>query len=137
MRQQFDGLVQGARSARTRGQLTEARRGYGNAAVLARGAGDDALLAFALRHIAELDLEDGSFDAALAAGNEAVAILDTGPAMQPLDLANALRVTALAFEALARRAEAAAGWQRARKLYAALDVLEGITACDDYLGRPV
>ena len=97
MRQQFDGLVQEGRSARTRGQLTEARRGYGNAAVLARDAGDNALLAFALRHISELDLEDGSFDAALAAGNEAVGILDTGPAMQPLDLANALRGTALAF----------------------------------------
>jgi hypothetical protein len=57
--------------------------------------------------------------------------------MQPLDLANALRVTALAFEALARRAEAVARWRRARELYAALGVLEGVTECDDYLGRPL
>jgi hypothetical protein len=137
MRRQFDDLVQEARSARARGQLTEARRGYGNAAVLARDAVDKALLAFALRHISELDLEDGSFDAALAAGNEAVSILDADPAMQPLDLANALRVTALAFEALARRAEAVARWQQAHALYAALDVLEGVTECDDYLARPL
>jgi len=137
MRKPFDGLIQEARNARTGGQLTEARRGYGNAAVLAREAGDQARLAFALRHISELDLEDGSFDAALAAGNEAVSILDADRAMQPLDLANALRVTALAFEALARRAEAVARWQQARALYAALDVLEGVTECDDYLGRPL
>jgi tetratricopeptide (TPR) repeat protein len=137
MRKQFDGIIQEARSARTRGQSTEARRGYGNAAVLARDAGDNALLAFALRHISELYLEDGSSDAALAAGNEAVSILDADPAMQPLDLANALRVTALALEALARPAEAVARWQKARELYAALDVQEGVTECDRYLGRPL
>ncbi len=137
MRKQFDGLIQEARGARSRGQLTEARRGYANAAVLARDAGENALLAFALRHISELDLEDGSFDAAFAAGNEAVSILNADPAMQPLDLANALRVTALSLEALARRAEAVAGWQQARKLYAALNVLEGVNECDDHLGRPL
>lgn len=128
-------LMQEARSARSYGQTADALRSYLDAAALARKVGDKALLAYSLRHSSELYLEGGSAEAALNTGDEAVTILSAVHNSKSLDLANALRVTALALEALDRAGEAALRWNKARKLYAAWDVTEGVAECDHYLGR--
>lgn len=132
--QEIHHVMQEARSARSRGQAADALRSYLDASALARNAGDKALLAHSVRHCSELYLEGGSAEAALDAGDEAVTILSAVHNSKSLDLANALRATALALEALDRAGEAALRWNKARKLYAALDVREGVAECDRYLG---
>ena len=71
---------------------------------------------------------------ALGNATEAVAIYANLPERR-LDLANALRLKALALDALDRPAEAALDWTEARRLYADLGVTEGVTECDARLSR--
>ena len=68
---------------------------------MARSAGDVEGLAHALRHVADLARELGRLPEALAAGEEAVGLLNAADGGRRLDLANAL-----ALEALGRRDDA-------------------------------
>ena len=52
-----------------------------------------------------------------------------------LDLANALRLKALALDALERSGEAVIDWTEARRIYADLGVAEGVAECDARLSR--
>jgi hypothetical protein len=53
-----------------------------------------------------------------------------------LDLANALRVLALAHEALGQSPAAAASLREARSLYMAVGVLPGVHECDQHIAQP-
>jgi hypothetical protein len=133
MRQQIEAVIQGARTARELGRIGEARNGYEKAASLARAAGESALLAHSLRHMSELDRKSQNTLAALNAGQEAVALYRAMPDALPLDLANALRVAALAIESHAKSADAAGIWREARELYAGIGVAAGVAECDEHL----
>lgn len=124
-----------ARALRTAGDAAGATAAYRAAAAAAEAAGLPLLRAHALRHLGELLAEAGEGEAALTAAEAAVTLYRAAPASARLDLANALRVRAIALAALARAAEAAADWRTARGHYAALSIAEGVAECDTYLTR--
>ncbi len=117
-----------AQMARTMGQADDALDLYDRAAALARETGDAAALAHALRHVCDLCRELGMPGAALSAGREAVGLYKTLPGAKALDLANALRVTALAQEAAGFDARDL--WREAGGLYSHEGVIPGALECE-------
>lgn len=126
--------VHDARQARTAGDLAAADIGYSRAADLARIEGDQASLAHALRHLSDISRESGSLERALATGREAVCVYRAYGGASPVDLANAMRLNALALERLGRSEEAAPLWREARRLYQLGNVPAGVEECDSHLG---
>ena len=113
----------------------DARNAYAQAAALSRETSQPLLRALALRHLSDLDRRGGRPDQALGHSEQAVALYrrhTTGPS---LDLADALRLTALALDDLARRPKATAVWTEAHDVYAALGDIAAVEVCDARL-RP-
>jgi len=126
----FAEIFAAARADRNAGHCDEAERTYGAAASQARTENEPLALAHAQRHISDLARERGSIDEALAAAAEAVAIYRAQSGSRPLDLANALRLNALALDAANRGGEATPLWQEARGLYASAGVAAGVEEAD-------
>ena len=121
--------------ARTNLQLAngaEALDLYRKAADCARQAGDVGSLAHCLRHIGIIAIDENDNQAALAAGQEAVAIYREREE-DSLELANALRVTALANAAIGQRDQAVPGWIEARSIYLQLGISSGVAEADRWL----
>ncbi|WP_029416268.1 hypothetical protein [Brevundimonas bacteroides] len=95
---------------------------------------DDLQRAYDLRHASDRARLEGRTVQALADATEAVAIYANLPD-RGLDLANALRLKALALDDLERSGEAVLDWTEARRLYADLGIAEGVTECDGRLSR--
>jgi tetratricopeptide (TPR) repeat protein len=133
MSQKLEALLQRARADRATGHLTEARAAYELAVAKARAIDDRTSLAQALRHVSDMERERGESEDAFLSGLEAVDIYRSLPDASQLDLANALRVTALALMDLGKPLEAVPMWQEARALYGELQVFEGVAECDSYL----
>jgi tetratricopeptide (TPR) repeat protein len=131
----FAEMFAAARADRNAGRRDEAEHAYGAAASQARTENEPLALAHAQRHVSDLARERGSIDEALSAAAEAVAIYRAQSGSRPLDLANALRLNALALDAADRREEAAALWQEARGLYSSLGVTAGVDEADLRLAR--
>jgi len=126
----FEGMFAAARADRNAGRCDDAERAYAAAAEQARSEKEPVALAHALRHISDLARERGSVAEALSSATEAVAIYREQPGSRPLDLANALRLNALALSAAGRADEARALWQDARRLYAQTGVIAGVEEAD-------
>lgn len=129
-----------ARRAFSEGRTAEARDGYARAAALGRETGRRDLHAHALRHLSDIDRQEGRPDQALAHAEQAAAILRAldGAGKGRLDLANALRLKALALDDLRRTAQAEAAWTQARDLYVADGVAAGAAECEARLaGGPI
>ena len=129
MQRSIERVLGRAREARDAGKADEARTNYALAAKLARAAHAQSRLAFALRHMAEIDRESGFPRQALASAQEAAGIYRLEPESPPLDLANALRVAALSLDDLGRAPEARSVWAEARGFYEQAGVAEGIEEC--------
>jgi hypothetical protein len=95
---------------------------------------DDLQRAYDLRHRSDRARLEGRAVAALADATEAADIYFDLPD-RALDLANALRLKALALDALERSGEAVVDWTEARRIYADLGVAEGVAECDARLSR--
>lgn len=132
MHREIESACDAARSARAGGHRAEALAHYTHAVALARTGGDDDTLAYVLRHLSDVAREQGEAANALAASEEAVALYRTH-APDSLDLANALRLRALALHALDRRVDAHPAWAEARDLYAQLGVDAGVRECERFL----
>ena len=117
-----------ARQARNQGQLDQAGRYYARAAAMARVAGEHGALAHALRHVSDIAREQGDTQLALEAGEEAVALYR--PGSSTLDLANALRLNALALQDFGSEPLSVPLWAEARTLYLAEGVQAGVGECD-------
>jgi hypothetical protein len=128
----FEARLDAARVARTAGRVDDALAGYSSVAVDARAAGDLRTLSHALRHVSEIERDAGDAHGALAAGEEAVAACRK-MAAPPLELANALRVAALALETVGRSEDAVPLWQEARARYLDVGVSDGVDECDQHL----
>jgi hypothetical protein len=76
--------------------------------------------------VSDLARERGSVGEALSSAAEAVAIYRSQPGSRPLDLANALRLNALALSDSGYADEAKPLWQEARDLYASVGVAAGV-----------
>ena len=87
-------------------------------------------MAHALRHVSDLARERGSVAEALSSAAEALAIYRSQSEVRPLELANALRLNALALDDGGRPGEARALWQEARELYATAAVTAGVQEAD-------
>ncbi|ADG11985.1 N-acetyltransferase [Caulobacter segnis] len=122
--QDFEPLFVAARQAIAAGHRDQARDLYAKAADKARAVGAAIPLAHALRHVSDLDREAGRAEPALAAADEAVALYRASPDATDLDLANALRLSALAREALGQAATDL--WREAGALYQDADVEAGV-----------
>lgn len=131
----IDWLLTEAHVLHERGEAEQARTLYDEALLQARAAGDPVGLAKALRHVSDLDREAGHPEAALAAAEEAATLYGAQGPEHRLDLANALRLTALALEALGR--PALQPWREAGDLYAALDIAAGLAEAERHLGLAV
>lgn len=122
--QDFEPLFVAAQQAAKGGHPDQARDLYAKAADKAREVGATVPLAHALRHVSDLDREAGHVDSALAAADEAVALYRASSEATDLDLANALRLSALAREDLGQPATDL--WREAGALYMDADVAAGV-----------
>ena len=135
MSESCESIVNQARRDRSDGRLREALEGYQRAADLARSANDKGKLAYAQRHVADLQRELGQYHAAESAAAEAVSLYRQHSGSASLDLANALRVWALAQELLGQVPAAARSWREARSFYDAVGVLAGVQECDEHIAQ--
>lgn len=101
---------------------------YAQAVRINRARGDQDRVAHNLRHIGDILSEARRFAEALPLHEEALALYRARPETRPLDLANALRGTALAREGAG--ADARVLWAEARDLYAAEGVPDGVRECE-------
>ena len=132
MHDDIDKALNDGRSSRKRGHLVQAVQHYERAAELARSAKDKHSLAHALRHISDIVREQGEVERALATSVEVVALYRAHGG-SVLELANALRVNALALQATGRPDAAMSLWVEVRRLYNDADVEAGVEECDRYL----
>lgn len=123
-----------ARLAEREGRRTDARNAYARAAALGREGGLPLLQAHALRHLSDIDRQAGQAHEALAHAEQAAALYRANGEDGSLDLANAIRLKALALDDL-RRPAARAAWIEARDLYAAGSVAAGVAECEARLAR--
>ncbi len=128
----FEPLFVAAQQASAAGHPDQARELYAKAADRARAAGAALPLAQALRHLSDLDREAGDAERALTAADEAIALCRASPDATDLDLANALRLSALAREALGQAATDL--WREAGALYLDADVEAGVEEAERRLG---
>lgn len=119
-----------ARAARAEGRRMDARNAYAQAAALSREGGHAMLQAHALRHLSEIDRQMGQADAALAHADQALALYRAHGGGEGVDLPNALRLKALALDALRRCDAAVTAWTEARELYEALGIAAGAAECE-------
>ena len=119
-----------AREAAAEGRAGDARNSYARAAALSRESGAPLLQAHALRHLSDLDREADHLEQALAHAEQAAALYAANGQGASLDMANALRLKALALDSLRRTQPALAAWRAARDLYAGADVGAGVEECD-------
>jgi tetratricopeptide (TPR) repeat protein len=135
MPESVEALIERAYALRRAGDVIGAEAAYSSAARLARSAGDSPGLAHALRHVSDLARERGATAEALAAAREAAHLYRSSASAKPLDLANALRLQALALEALGRRAESRPLWEEAEGIYRQAGVAVAVVECERHLGR--
>ncbi len=119
-----------ARAAMAEGRPAEARNAYARAAALSRESGAPLLQAHALRHLSDLDREADHPEQALAHAGQAAALYRSNGQGASVDMANALRLTALALDALRRPDAARPAWTAARELYAEAGVAAAVSECE-------
>jgi hypothetical protein len=118
-----------AREASMEGRAGEARNSFARAAALSRESGAPLLQAHALRHLSDLDREADHLEQALAHAEQAAALYAANGQGASLDMANALRLKALALDSLRRTEPAQAVWRAARDLYAGAGIEAGVAEC--------
>lgn len=116
--------------ARAEDRPADARNGYAQAAALSRETGKPLMRAFALRHLSDLDRMGGKPAEALGHAEQAVALYRRHSPAAQLDIANAVRLMALALDDLGRGEAATQAWTEARDGYAATGATEGVAECD-------
>ncbi|CAN5224777.1 hypothetical protein BH09PSE1_BH09PSE1_26450 [soil metagenome] len=130
MSQDIQERLDQAALARAEGRAADARNGYAQAAALSRETGKPLMRAHALRHLSDLDREADKPTEALAHAEQALALYRRHAPGGTLDIANAVRLTALALGDLGRGEAAARAWAEARDGYAATGVSAGVEECD-------
>jgi tetratricopeptide (TPR) repeat protein len=115
-----------AYTERKQGHLDLARQHYEEAAALYRAEGADLRLAHTVRHVGDIFMQQRLHDAAGPCYAEALALYRQHPEANRLDLANALRATALYKEASGHLDESKALWREAGELYAQVGIAEGV-----------
>ncbi len=102
---------------------------YEEAAAIYRAEGDALRLAHTVRHLGDMHRGSERFALAEPCYREALAIYRRHELTPPLDLANALRGSALLEEMTGNTDAAKLLWAEARELYAAAGVKAGVEEC--------
>lgn len=123
-----EGLMGVAQSRRDKGDRIGASIYYAEAITLLRNAEATAELASALRHAADIRSELGEYAVAGSHSQEAVRLYRSLSPVPALDLANALRVSALNDER-----EARASWAEAETLYNEAGIADGVAEAAQHL----
>jgi hypothetical protein len=124
-----DDCVIEAKSARRQGRLSDAKALYGEAAESFQAEQQPARWAHALRHSAELAIRTGDPSGGLVEAQAVIAHYRSSPPSS-LEMANTLRVLALAEAAIGERDRACTHWSEARALYVDVGVADGIAEAD-------
>jgi tetratricopeptide (TPR) repeat protein len=124
----IDIKIKEATAARRAGRTDEAASLADAALVAARESGDCLLVAYTLRHTADVHSQLGHSHQAADEITEAIRIYREHASDHTLDLANALRISALNAER-----GALAAWQEAKTLYALVDVQAGIDGATQHV----
>jgi tetratricopeptide (TPR) repeat protein len=103
-----------------------ALRHYEEAAALYRMEGDPLKIAHTIRHVADIHRHEGNHRLAEGGYDEALRIYREQAETPPLDLANALRGSALLKESMGEIRQAREQWQEAGELYAEVRVEAGV-----------
>ncbi len=119
-----------AREAMAEGRSADARNSYARAAALSRESGAPLLQAHALRHLSDLDRQADHLEQALAHAEQAAALYRSNGQGTSADMANALRLTALALDGLRKTEQARAAWSAARELFAGARIPDGVSECE-------
>ena len=126
-----EALLGVAQTRRDAGDRIGASINYAEAITLLRAGSDTAMLAFALRHAADVRSQLREYAAAASHIEEAIRlyrVLRLSDEAAPLDLANALRVQALNDER-----QAYDSWNEAESLYTAEGIDAGVGECKAHL----
>jgi hypothetical protein len=118
-----------AKSARRQGRLSDAKALYEEAAESFLREQQPARWAHALRHAAELAVRTGDAVDGLREAQAVIAHYRSSPP-HTLEMANAMRVLALAEAAAGERDNACVHWSEARALYVDVGVVDGIVEAD-------
>jgi tetratricopeptide (TPR) repeat protein len=129
-----DELIVQGREARASGDRAGAARLYDQACAAYELLGDAKRAMHALRHAAELRLQVGAIPEAQAAMSRVLGVYRAHGA-DGLEMANALRVAALAEEAAGSSASAGELWTEARDLYGELGIEAGVAEADRHLAH--
>ena len=110
-------------------------KNYEEAAAIYRARGDAQRLAHTIRHVADINLDEGHLGRAEPCYREALTIYRNQEKVRPLDLANAIRGLALLRGQTGDAAEATSLWKEARVLYSAVDVQAGVDESSRQIAR--
>ncbi len=128
-----EALMGVAQTRRDQGDRIGASINYAEAIAILRGANATPQLAHALRHAADVRSQLKEYAAAGSQIDEAIRLYSTlllTKEASTLDLANALRVSALNSER-----QAHASWTEACELYDKLHITAGTAECNEHLDR--
>ena len=109
--------------------LQSARDHYAEAVSIYREQGDSRKFAHAIRHLGDIYQELDDLKTAEACYREALDLYRSDPQTAPLELANAIRSTAILRDRLGEGEKAILLWTEARDLYATADVRAGVAEC--------
>jgi len=126
--QTINAKLKEATAARQSGRPQDAATLAADALATARQSNDPLLVAYTLRHTADIHTHLGLFDQSATEIAEAIRIYRQHAAEHALDLANALRIEALNAERRAR-----ADWHEAETLYASVDVQAGVNGAQHHI----
>lgn len=118
---------------RDSGRLEAASANYLEAIEVCRDASEPLRAAHALRHLADIERERGNHETAVGSASEAVEIHRQHSEVSSLELANTLRVWALALESHGNSAAATRAWEEALRLYKAEGIEAGVRECEEQL----
>ena len=129
-----DAIAQGRR-ARHEGILPVARERYADAARIYREQNDFLAYAHAIRHVADIYVQEHNLAEAKALYEEALELYRSNLNTKLLDIANTVRPYALLNEAQGNFDLATKLWREARHLYGSLRLDVGVSECDEHLAR--
>jgi tetratricopeptide (TPR) repeat protein len=128
-----DDRPQLARALRSLGEVerklhdrSAARLHYEEAVALYRGLSEPLALAHTVRHLGDLYCESSLPELAQSCYHEAIEVYRAHPEAAPLDVANAIRSTAVLASERGETVRARKLWQEARELYRVAGIQEGI-----------
>ncbi len=132
LRMSGDDCVIEAKAARRQGRLVDATALYVEAAESFRAEHESGRWAHALRHAAELAMRAGDAAAGLRNAEAVVEYYRSSPPTA-LEMANALRVAAMAEAATGATMVAKQHWSEARALYVDAGVADGVAEADRHV----